>query len=287
MLESLVASQCILGEGPLWNQSTHEVFWVDIKSKRLYCYNTLTEKLSHWTFPTALTSIVSRERGGYFGTSEQGFVEVDLSTGELLLIGGPEVNWHSNRHNDAKVDPFGNLWSGTMDNNEQLQTGHLYRLDKSLNWLKKASDYFITNGPTFSCDGKFLYHTDTILGHVYRYKLSDEGNLSDKSLFAAFSPDEGNPDGMTTDIEGNLWICLFGGYKVIQFSPQGKRIQEVQLPCANITSCAFGGEKMDLLYITTAKWKLSEKALIEQPLAGNLFVLETKTQGLPAVKFSG
>jgi sugar lactone lactonase YvrE len=48
----------------------------------------------------------------------------------------------------------------------------------------------------------------------------------------------------------------------------------ISLPVARITSCAFGGERLEDLYITSAKVDLSDEEIKEQPLAGSLFVLK-------------
>ncbi|WP_168204031.1 SMP-30/gluconolactonase/LRE family protein [Aliikangiella coralliicola] len=286
-VESLVNSQCILGEGPLWVADRKKVFWVDIKTGVLYCLKTDNGHLAQWHFSTPLTSIVERTNGRYFGTTAQGFVEIDLEGTKLNLIGGPEIENVSNRHNDAKVDPFGNLWSGTMDDNEVHLSGNLYCLDKFGRCEVRDTNYCVSNGPTFSPNGQILYHTDTFQRRIFQYKLSPDGKLSDKRLFVEIEPKDGFPDGMTTDVEGNIWVCLYGGHKIIRFSPEGKLLEEFPMPCANITSCAFGGDNMDLLYITTAKWTLSEREIAEQPLSGNLLVMTTNTQGVASEKYQG
>ena len=59
------------------------------------------------------------------------------------------------------------------------------------------------------------------------------------------------------------------------------------MPCPNITSCTFGGENLDELYITTAQWTLNDQDIEKYPLAGNLLKMKTDTQGTLASKYAG
>lgn len=284
---SIVNSQCELGEGPLWVEDEKKIFWVDIKKRQLHSYQLDTEKYNCWNFSRPLTSIVERQQGGFLGTSDQGFVEIDLFNSQLDLIDGPEVSVLQNRHNDAKVDPFGNLWSGTMDDNERAITGHLYRRNANGDCSKMDSGYCITNGPAFSPDGRLMYHADTLKGEISRYQITPTGKIKTKKLFTSIAANDGFPDGMTTDEQGNLWVCIYGGAKVIQLSPSGALLNTLKLPCDNVTSCTFGGMGLDTLFITTAAQGLTESQQQLQPLAGNLFAVKTVIRGVRIPAYRG
>ena len=286
-VESIVNSQCILGEGPLWVPESRSVFWVDIKRNQLFCLNTKTNQVSKWNFEDSLTSIVEKKSGGFLGTSNKGFVTIDLMGARLNLLPSPESDFNTNRHNDAKVDPFGNFWAGTMDDNEKDESGHLYLLNSEGEFEVKDSGYCVTNGPTFSPAGSKLYHTNTFKREIYWFDLTPEGNLSNKGLFIQIDPKDGYPDGMTTDAEGHLWVCHFGGHKISRYSEEGKLLEQYSMPCPNITSCTFGGENLDELYITTAQWTLDDKSIKQFPYAGNLLKMKTDTQGLAPNKYAG
>ena len=55
----------------------------------------------------------------------------------------------------------------------------------------------------------------------------------------------------------------------------------------NVTSCTFGGEKLDQLYVTSASQKMSAIELDKQPLAGSLIRLELDCVGVPSFKYEG
>jgi sugar lactone lactonase YvrE len=92
---------------------------------------------------------------------------------------------------------------------------------------------------------------------------------------------------MTTDAEGGLWIAHWGAGKLTRRDSDGKVLQTVQLPCSQITSCAFGGPNLTTLYITTAATGLSKEQLEREPMAGGLFAVEMEFAGLAADVFRG
>src|SRR5678815_196750 len=98
---------------------------------------------------------------------------------------------------------------------------------------------------------------------------------------------EGYPDGMTIDTEGMLWIALWDGWRVSRYNPfTGEQLHEIILPVARVTSCIFGGDAMDDLFITSAREGLSEEDLNKQPLAGCLFVIKKcGFKGMEAFKY--
>src|SRR5690606_9364759 len=99
---------------------------------------------------------------------------------------------------------------------------------------------------------------------------------------------DGYPDGMTIDSEGMLWIALWDGWKLVRYNPNtGEQMDEINLPFARVTSCTFGGDNLDQIYVTSATTGLTEEQLLAQPLAGSLLVLkDTGFRGLPAFAFN-
>ena len=92
---------------------------------------------------------------------------------------------------------------------------------------------------------------------------------------------------MTVDSAGGLWVAHWGGRRVSRFLPDGSRDRVLELPVAQVTSCAFGGPDLSTLFITTASIRLDDAARRAQPLAGGLFEASTDFSGLPAGEFAG
>ena len=106
------------------------------------------------------------------------------------------------------------------------------------------------------------------------------------SYFAAFTPEQGYPDGMTVDAEDHVWIAFWDGWCLRRLSPEGRIVREIPLPVQRPTCPAFGGRGLDRLYITSATVGLTPEALTQQPLAGALLCL-TGATGRSPTRFAG
>jgi len=277
-----------LGEGPLWVAQEQAVYWVDIFNNKVHRYSLAGGAQKTWTFDEPVTSLSAREQGGFIGTIRDGYASIDFENQTVEAIQLPESDIPNNRFNDGKVDAQGRYWAGTMDTKQKSEDGTLYRLNPDLSLDTMDKNYIITNGPTFSKDGKTLYHTDTTKREIYAFDLSDTGAISNKRIFTKFeNKDEGSPDGMTVDSEDCIWVCHFGGSRITRYSPEGEILQVVPMPVPNITSCTFAGDNLDTMFITTARIAISEADLPKYPLAGSFFSFKPDVKGLPTPLFAG
>ena len=288
-VERLYPTACMLGEGPLWVPEQNSIYWVDIKEYRLHRYNLDTNTHKSWNCDEQITSLAKADDGGFVGTFRHGAslfsLREDSNEIDIQKIVRPTEETRNNRFNDAKIDPMGRLWAGSMDDFEERGSGNLYRFDADLRPTVVDRNYVITNGPAFSNDGKTLYHTDTLERKIYRFDLASDGSLSNKRLFLKIPEFLGYPDGMTIDQDDCLWVCFFSGWGINRYTGEGKYVGRVELPVANITSCTFGGEDMSELYITTARKGLTAAEIRTQPYAGSLFRYQTETKGQLAPVF--
>ncbi len=275
-----------LGEGPLWSIQEQALYWVDILNHRLHRYGP-QQRQSTWQFNEEISAVAERaDRPGLIVTLRHGFAWFDPATEKLEHLMNVEEDLPANRFNDGKCDRAGRFWAGTMDFACQQPTGSLYRLSSDLGLKKIDSEYAVTNGPAWSLDQKIMYHNDSVNGRVYAFDFDlESGEATNKRLFLQFSADEGSPDGMTTDAEGGLWIAHWGVGKLTRRDAIGQLLQTVELPCSQITSCAFGGPDLSTLYITSAATGLSEQQMQREPLAGGLFAIDMAVPGLPADVF--
>lgn len=280
--------QAKLGEGPLWLASENALYWVDILQRQVHRFQVTSGQRQTWTFDEAITSLVARQAGGFVATIPKGFAFLDLSSGTIEPIAQTEAELPGNRFNDGKVDENGRFWAGTMDRSGKKAAGSLYRLDPDLTLHKMDDPYIISNGPTFSIDGRTLYHTDSATKTIFAFDLAEDGSLQRKRPFIQLTdPAEGHPDGMTVDSENCLWLAHYGGARLTRYSPAGQVMQVVPLPVPNVTSCTFGGPDLDTLYITTACQGMGPAELEQYPLAGSLFAYQPGVAGLPAPMFVG
>lgn len=276
-----------LGEGPVWVPSEGAIYWLDIMGGEIHRLHPATGDQRSWSSLRTVSSLVRRRGGGFLAATRDGFGFLELDSGAFECIVDPESERPGNRMNDGKCDAAGRFWAGSMDDGESEISGALYRLDADRRATRVDDDYGITNGPAFSPDGATLYHTSTLERTVYAFDLAEDGTLSRKRVFVRIPEDAGYPDGMTTDVEGGLWVAHFGGHRLTRFLPDGSIDRVVRMPVANVTSCAFGGAALDTLFVTTARKGLSEGELERQRLAGGLFRVEVGIQGMPAGEFAG
>jgi sugar lactone lactonase YvrE len=282
------AAGALLGEGPIWVAEENAVFWVDIKSGMLNRYGLADSSVERWKIDEHLAWVVPRRDAPGFIAATRKFIGI-LHLHETPVF---EPRLHieethpGNRLNDAKADHHGTIWFGTMDDAATRNSGGFYRLGHDFTIFKADHDYVIANGPTMSPDGSVIYHTDTVARTIYRFRRSADGSLQDRGVFVKFGEGDGNPDGMTTDREGGIWVAHWGGSRVTRFLPDGTRDRSIALPVSQVTSCCFAGEKLDRLFVTTAAGGLSDAALAAEPLAGGLFELNPGVAGLPPHRFA-
>jgi D-xylonolactonase len=271
--------QATLGEGVLWHAARKQVWFVDIKGRRIHRCAPDGSARRSWDAPGQVSFIVPSSDGGMVCSLEDGLYRFVEETGAFEPLAKVEADLDGNRFNDGHVDAQGMLWFGSMDDSEAAPSGALYRFDGAR--IRTMDDgYIITNGPAISPDGRTLYHTDTLDKRVYAFDLAPDGGLSNKRSFVEIA-DGGYPDGMAVDVDGHVWVATFGGWRIDRFDAAGRKVGEVRFPCANVTKLAFGGEDLRTVYATTARKGLSPEELAAQALAGGLFTFRLETAGLP------
>lgn len=285
-----------LGEGAVWHEGEQALYWVDIIHSKLHRYKLNkqgVELRKTWQFNNNISSVVPCIEGGLLATFKDGVAHINLNNNQVTPICELEKDLPDNRFNDGCADTQGNYWFGSMDDKQTDASGAFYRFNANSSTNKNSNnktnqhaeklsqlgDICITNGPTFSQDGHWLYFTDTMAGKIFKAALRNDGSIGKKQLHIHFTEAEGHPDGMCCDTQGHLWVCHWGGSRVSRFDNKGNLVSIIKLPVPNITKCCFGGPDLKTLYITTAATGLSETQLAEKPLAGGLFAIELEQQG--------
>jgi len=275
----LIHCNNVLGESPLWDPFREVLFWIDIDLGLLYEYSPKSLDMKVHQIGQKLGCIALTETEQLLLATEFGFA--------FYRPGDPPpVNFRNvippglaSMFNDGKVSSNGEFWAGSKG---PRGTSKLYRLSQDLTCNILLEDISISNGIGWSLDGKFFFHTDSLDHTIYRFTLQDE-RLTNREIF--YTPLEGTPDGLTIDAEGNLWVAIWDGGRVVQLSPEGKELAQILMPVSRPTSVAFGGQDLCTLYITSASVDLTEKEKSAQPFAGALFSIQTQVVGLPLKRF--
>lgn len=269
------------GEGPLWDFRNQILYWVDIMKGLVYAHSSVSDKFSIYEIGQPVGAIGLAHDNHLVLAIERGFAILDLATKEVKpypITGLTEKV----RMNDGKVDPLGRFVAGTMDYNESDPIAHLYQFDASSQIETLRSNLTISNGLDWSSNLEYFYLIDSPTQEVLRFDYDkDTGKFTQPLIFYKTPPGE-FPDGMTLDNKGNLWVALWGGFKVIQLSPAGKLINEIKLPVPHVTSCCLGGADLKTLYITTSRIALNAEEQDHYPEAGKLFSATVETPGKPS-----
>jgi sugar lactone lactonase YvrE len=277
----------VCGEGAVWHAPHNAVYWTDINRFLIHRLNLADSSVLTWLFDEPVTALSLTDR--------KEVLVVVLGSRVILWEPATEVRhdplflldgWPAARFNDARCDPRGSLWIGSMRNNVNAdgslgeaggKDGILVRLDpdaKTTCWRKGVG---ISNTLAWSPDRRRFYFGDTLANviWVYDYDSSTGAISNERPFLQGFA--RGFPDGSTVDSEGYLWNCRFYGNCIVRVAPDGQIDRVVEMPVKNITTCTFGGADLTTLFVTTA----TADAPRGDRLAGSLFSIQTKTQGQP------
>jgi sugar lactone lactonase YvrE len=275
-----------LGECPLWDERTGRVYWVDSRGPSIRRLAPGTGTVEVFPLPEVVGSIAFRERGGLLAATKTGIHFCDPEHGTLTPAARPESHLPDNRFNDGRCDRNGRFWAGTMSDVRRDPVGTLYRLDAELRCTALRNSIIIPNSLAWSPDGRTMYFADTYRSTIWAWDYDPAtGDATRERVFA--DTGAGRPDGSCVDADGGLWNAEYGAGRLVRYAPGGEVDRTIDLPVANPTCCCFGGTRLDELYVTTARQRLTAEQLAQQPLAGSLLVLRPGASGLTESRFGG
>jgi len=277
--ERLLKCACIVGESLIWDDRAGLLIWVDMLSHKIHMLDPSTHTHQHFDTPGMVTSIGMRKDGGYVVGLKRSVAlwAPDQGFQELAQI---EPDRPKNRLNEGVVGPDGCYWVGTMQNNADADgmprdqteaSGQVWRIhpDGRAELMLDAG-FWLTNTIAW-LDGRIVIG-DTGQNTLYSFAYPPKaGTLGDKNVFLS-DYEHGLPDGSCIDANGHLWNCrVVGGAEVLCLTADGTPLQRVATPCTWPTSCIIGGPDMDTLFVTSARFTMSDAHLDAAPWEGDLF----------------
>jgi len=285
---SVLQTGAELGEGPVWDARDSLLLWVDLHKGRFHRYDPVSGQADWRDVGQALGAVMPREREGYVLAVHDGFATLDAFRSPLRTVALVEADRPDNRMNDGACDTRGRFWAGTMADDSAPHAGALYRLSADGHVTEVLRGTSVSNGIGWNPEDDRMYYIDSAERRVDVFAWEpDAGHVSQRRVLIETTGMAGVPDGLAVDEEGCIWVAFFGGGCVRRFTSSGILDLEVHLPVTQVTSCAFGGSGLDVLYITTARRGLPAKSRVGQPHAGDVFAVDAGVRGVPCNLFAG
>jgi len=284
----LVDATSLIGESPRWDEVRGRLWWVDVLGREV-----------RWSPLDAPRTVALRRFGSPVGAVALAKSGIAVASGHHVVLVDPEdpaddgrVVWsfeadELTRLNDVGVDPAGRLLVGSMTIDRRRGAARLWSLDAGGKDRVLVDGATLSNGIDFSPDGRTLYWADTGDRVVVSFPYDVEtGSIGSGRELVALEEGAGNPDGLTVDAEGAVWLACVRAGEVRRYLPDGRLDLRVVVPTKKVTSVAFAGPGLRLLVMTTAAVELSEVDLAREPYAGSLFACEPGVVGLPCRRFA-
>src|SRR5450830_1270962 len=288
----IVDGKCELGECAIWCDRTQSVFWTDIQAAVLWNHRPADGTTRSWSMPERLSvfALTGHSDRLLIGLASR-LAFFDLSSGVITPIAAIEDDLPGTRLNDGRCDRQGRFVFGTLNEDRgRAPIGSFYRLNTDLSVERlPLPGVAIPNSVCFSPDGTRMYYCDTMEGKIMccDYDVVT-GAISGQRLFVDLAGEKGSPDGSAIDSRGYLWNAQWGGARVVRYAPDGLVDRIIAVPVSQPSCPAFGGEALNILYVTTAHEGMDAAQRDREPLSGGLFAVALDgVAGIPEVRFGG
>ena len=264
----LVADGYKFTEGPTADAAGN-VYFTDQPNDRIIHYDFASGKATTWMQPCGRSNglfFVSPDRLIACADADNELWAIDVKSKQHQLLakgfegrsfGGPNDCWVDRDGAIYFSDPLYKRPYWTQSFQDDHPRG-VYRVAADGGLTQVADDLVQPNGIVGDPDKRMLLVADINAKRTYRYKISDDGSLTDKQLFC-----ESGSDGMTIDKQGNVYLT--GNQGVTVFDSSGKQIETIGVPRGWTANVTFAGPENRHLFIT----------------AGDaVFVIETTATGL-------
>ncbi|MBD8528891.1 SMP-30/gluconolactonase/LRE family protein [Massilia sp. CFBP 13647] len=277
----------LVGECPLWHDVESALYWVDINGLTVNRVHPASGKFTSWKMGSEPSAIAVDGNNNLVVATRKGFIRLNTTSGEITDICPAPYDTAITRFNDGRVDPQGRFWVGTMYEPRDKPAAEMYVLERDQLRLAWSGGMTNSNGLAWAPDGATMFHADTTSHRIDRYDFDAAGGtVANGRNLVTFSTDKtsadygGRPDGAAVDADGNYWIAMFEGGRLLKLSPTGELLREVQLPLRCPTAVVFGGSDLRTLYVTSASHGRSAEELARYPLTGKVLCIKLDVAGL-------
>jgi sugar lactone lactonase YvrE len=303
--QTVVSTPDQLGESPFWHPTEGRLYWLDIPGRQLHRLHIASGTQQSWSMPSEPGCMAPAESGGLVVALRSGVYRARTWGGALDCIVAAPYDTASMRFNDGKADTEGRFWSGTLDETRTAANAQLWSLDGrggAPQLEAKAGGATTGNGLAWSPDARTLYWADTPTHTIRAWDWNAQSNTLARPRVFAHWPGKpagwqagmdnnggygGRPDGAAVDAQGNYWVAMFEGGRILKLSPMGEMLAEWSLPAQCPTMPCFGGDDLRTLFVTTARQNRPVAELHAFPDSGSVFAMRVDVPGLPVNFYRG
>jgi sugar lactone lactonase YvrE len=294
-VDLILEAHAMVAETPFWDPEERVVYWTDLAGKSVHVYNPASGEGKAIGVKELTGTVIRRKSGGVIVALENSIIMVDIVSESVTPLLVVERGFPENRLNDGKCDAKGRLWISSAPKEFAQHgmalkpTGKLYCVDTDFHVTVHDEIFHMYNGIAWNTQSTKMYVADTANFRILSFDFDLEtGTISNKETFVDVPRDFGYPDGMCMDVENNIWLAHWGGSQITSWNTRtSKLLKQIKVPAPFVTCCAFVGDNLDELYITSAMADMDEAELVQYPSAGGIFRLKTSVSGMPTSFFGG
>ena len=173
-----------------------------------------------------------------------------------------------------------------MTSNPYLNT-YLYKIAHGRAEKQSSVGHiFISNGPSWSIDGKKFYFVCSIENKIKEYEFDQcRGELVSQPRVVKDLLSAGMLyDGSTVDSDGYLWWAIYNGGRIIRIDPRtGQVLLTIPLEMKLTTHLAFGGDGYRTLLVTSADREGYAKSSLGRHNGGVAVITFSEESGIRGV----
>lgn len=272
-----VDSRCALGEGILWCERRHVLYWTDILAAELWRHDPASGHTHTWSLPAPLGCLALGEDGRLLLGLAKGLhasdVEAQLGARTLAMtkLADVDADEPMSRINDGRADRHGGFVFGTKGEHADLRPVGRFHQYTATHGLRELAlpRAAIPNSICFDAADTRMYFCDSVTPRILQCRYdAASATVSDIEVFVELDAPGAEPDGSIVDDEGALWNAQWGAGRVVRYLPDGRLDRIVHVPAPQPSCCVLRG---DTLYITSARVGLDADALAAYPLSGGVF----------------
>ncbi|MBE9373193.1 SMP-30/gluconolactonase/LRE family protein [Saccharopolyspora sp. HNM0983] len=264
--ELLVHRQALCGASPLWMSALNCVYWVDVLRRELHTYSREAGTDEVRVLPGVISALGATRHGQLIAAAADGFVRVHQGRAALEPV--VPVNGPGDRMSAGGCDPRGRFVAGTVTLSRRPRGSALYVLDGERPRL--LVDGMTTGGGVgWSPDGGRMYLVDVGSIWIYDYDV-ERGRAMGGRQWVSCAESEGVPEGLAVDADGCVWVAMHWTGRIHRYAPDGGLETVLWAPTRRVTGLAFGGTRLEEMYVTSACFGYDEPAFGQDPYAGAL-----------------